>query len=38
MMNDYIIVAGQLVQRGTALLDLVLLAVTLLLLIWGGKK
>ena len=37
-MNDYIVVAGQLVQRGTALLDLALLGVTFLLVIWGGKK
>ena len=37
-MNDYIVVAGQLVHRGTALLNLVLSAITLLLIIGGAKK
>lgn len=37
-MNDYILVAGQLVQRGSALLNLVLSAGTLLLIIGGYKK
>ncbi len=37
-MNENIVVFGQLVQRGTALVNLALSAVTLLLVIWGFKR